>query len=164
MCELRGKPVTHVFVTHHHNDHVGGLGPYVARGAVVVVGAGLEEALRRQLPDSLRARVTFEAVRARRTFGDGESRVDAIPVPNEHADGNVAYHVPAARALLQGDLFYIPERGAVPPAFPVTTAMMHALRDAGVSVEQVIGVHGRMGTWAEVEQSARRRAKPPRGP
>ncbi|GIT34798.1 MAG: hypothetical protein Ct9H300mP4_11170 [Gammaproteobacteria bacterium] len=32
-----GKPVTHLIVSHHHNDHGGGIRPYVASGATLVV-------------------------------------------------------------------------------------------------------------------------------
>ena len=151
-----GRAVRRVFVTHHHADHVGGLAPYVARGAIVVVGAGLEEAVRRLLADALRSRVRFESVTSRRSFGSGASRVDALPVPNAHADGNVAYFVPAEGVLFQGDLFYIPERGAVPPAFAVTDDLARVTDAAGLRVRQVIGVHGRTGTWKEVEESRRR--------
>lgn len=151
-----GKPITHVFVTHHHSDHVGGLGPYVARGATIVVGAGHDEGVRRQiLPDSLRAKALFETVSARSSFGTGASRVEAIPVPNEHVDGNVAYFVPEARVLFQGDLFYIPERGAIPKQFPVADALARVLRANGIVPEYVVGVHGRTGTWTEFEAAMR---------
>ena len=84
----------------------------------------------------------------------------AIPVPNTHAEGNVAYWMPASRTLFQGDLFYIPERGAVPGAFPVTDSLAAAARAHGIRPALVIGVHGRSGTWAEVEESIRLRPRP----
>ena len=31
-----GKPVTHLIVSHHHNDHGGGIRPYVANGTTLV--------------------------------------------------------------------------------------------------------------------------------
>ncbi|HEV2733899.1 MAG TPA: MBL fold metallo-hydrolase [Longimicrobiaceae bacterium] len=150
-----GKPVRRVLVTHHHSDHVAGLGPYVAAGATLVVGAGMEEAVRRQLPDSLRAAARFQGVAERASFGTGAVRVDVYAVPNTHADGNLAFYLPAARVLFQGDLFYVPERGPVPPAFPVTEALAKVIRERGLAVETVVGVHGRTGTMAEVRESLR---------
>ncbi len=149
------KPVKRVLVTHHHSDHVAGLAPYVAAGATVVVGAGIEEAVRRQLPDSLRAAARFQGVADRASFGAGAARVDVYAVANTHADGNLAFHLPAARILFQGDLFYVPERGPVPPAFPVTEALAKTVRDRGLAVETVVGVHGRTGTTAEMRESLR---------
>lgn len=150
-----GKPVTQVFITHHHADHVGGLAPYIARGAELVAAAGIEEGIRRQLPDSLARRARFAGVAGRRAFGGGATRIEAIPVPNTHVEGNVAYYLPAARVLFQGDLFYIPERGPVPPAFPVTAALARVVRGCGLDAETVVGVHGRTGSWSEVETSLR---------
>jgi glyoxylase-like metal-dependent hydrolase (beta-lactamase superfamily II) len=101
----------------------------------------------------VRARATFDVVTARRAVG----RVEAFPVPNAHADGTVAYwHAPSG-VPFQGDLFYIPERGEVPPAFPVTDALERAVRAQGLAVSSVVGMHGRTGTWAEVRASLDRR-------
>jgi glyoxylase-like metal-dependent hydrolase (beta-lactamase superfamily II) len=154
-----GLPVRTVFVSHHHADHVGGLAPYVSAGATLVVGPGVEDAVRRQLPDSLRGRARFETVDSARSFGEGAARIDAFVVPNTHADGNLAVYVPAAGVLFQGDLFYIPERGDVPPAFPVTEALERALMARGIRPAQIVGVHGRTGTWEELRLSLRRRAE-----
>lgn len=52
----------------------------------------------------------------------------------------------------------IPERGDVPPAFPVTEDIARVVRQRGLRVSQIVGVHGRTGTWAELETSLRRRA------
>ena len=152
-----GRKVLRVLVTHHHSDHVAGLAPYVAAGATLVTGAGIEEGVRRQLPDSLRAAARFQGVAERASFGTGAGRVDVYAVPNTHADGNLAFHLPAARVLFQGDLFYVPERGPVPPAFPVTEALARVVRERGLAVETVVGVHGRTGTMAEMRESLAKR-------
>ncbi|MEX1366912.1 MAG: MBL fold metallo-hydrolase, partial [Nannocystaceae bacterium] len=36
-----GSPVTHLFQSHHHQDHAGGIRSFVADGATIVVGAGV---------------------------------------------------------------------------------------------------------------------------
>ena len=156
-----GKPVSHVMVSHHHNDHVGGLGPYVARGATIIVGAGLEEAVRRQLPDSLRASVQFMPVTHAQVIGSGASRIVAYPVPNGHADFNTAYYLPATRVLFQGDLFFLPEVGPVPTAFSVTESLASVVNAARLRVDHVVGVHGRSGTWADVVESLTKRQRDP---
>ena len=156
-----GKPVTHVFVSHHHSDHVGGLGPYVARGAKVVTSAFIEEGVRRQLPDSLRARAQFITLNGSQTFGTGASRIVTYLVDNGHAAGNTAYYMPAHRVLFQGDLFFLPEVGPVTSAFSVTEELARVVEGAKLRVDQVVGVHGRTGTWADVRTSLELRKKDP---
>ncbi|MBA3889091.1 MAG: MBL fold metallo-hydrolase [Gemmatimonadaceae bacterium] len=148
-----GKPVTHVMITHHHSDHVGGLGPYVARGARVVVHRGLGEAIRQQLPDSLRGVAQIIPAVAGWRLGNGTSRIVALPVPNEHADGNIAWWMPGSGVLVQGDLLYVPERGPVPAAFPVTAALQRALDDARISPRLIVGIHGRTATPSDLAES-----------
>jgi glyoxylase-like metal-dependent hydrolase (beta-lactamase superfamily II) len=150
-----GKPVVRVMVTHHHGDHVAGLRTYVMQGAELVVGTGVDGALRGLFADSVRARARFRVVDAAQTFGTGASAVQAVPVPNAHSAGNLAFFLPASGILFQGDLFYIPERGPVPAAFPVTADLARAVRAHGLRVRQVVGVHGRTGTWADLQQSLR---------
>jgi len=146
------RPVSHVLITHHHSDHVAGLAPYVLRGATLVVGAGLTEGVRRQLPDSLQQRARFVEIDVAMTIPQ-TGGVRAIPVLNGHAQGNLAYLVPAHGILFQGDMFSIPERGRVPPAFSVTEGLYNAVSTAGAEVRLVVSVHGRSGTWAEVVES-----------
>lgn len=150
--------VTRVLITHHHVDHSGGLAPYVAEGATVVCGAGVDEFLRGRLPEAQRAAARFEVVTSSRTFGSGTNRIEAHPVPNEHADGSVAYYLPGSRVLLQGDLFYVPERGPVPAAFSVTSDLAHVPAARQLGVATIIGVHGRQGTMAKLRESLVRRS------
>jgi flavorubredoxin len=89
---------------------VGGAGAYAAAGAVIAVGAGLSEAVRRQLPEAVRADAQFEEATSPASYGMGATRIDVYPVPNEHADGSIMSFLPGSGTLFQGDLFYIPER------------------------------------------------------
>ena len=146
--------VTRVLVSHHHADHTGGLAPYVAAGAVVVCGPAVDEYLRARLPEEHRAAARFEVVSSPRTFAAGSRRIEAHPVPNEHADGSVAFYLPAGGGvLLQGDLFYVPDRGPVPPAFGVTADLARVVDARRLNVRTVIGVHGRQASMAELRAS-----------
>ncbi len=131
---LIGKRVSHVFVTHHHGDHTGGLGPFIAAGATIVAGRDADVAIRRQLGAAAEG-ARFDIVTERRTI----EGVDVIPVASAHASTMLVFVVNGI--AFQGDLFYAPERGPVPPQFPVARELQNALR--GLDVNTVAGVHGR---------------------
>jgi glyoxylase-like metal-dependent hydrolase (beta-lactamase superfamily II) len=150
-----GKAVRTVFLTHHHNDHVGGVGAYVARGATVVTAPGTDAGVRRQLADSLARRAHFEVVSDARTFGTGAGAVAAYALPTGHARGGLMMYLPASGVLFQGDLFYVPERGPVPPAFPVAETLSAAIRARGITPTLIVGVHGRSGTPEQLAESIR---------
>ena len=158
-AQFGDKPVGFVLVTHHHSDHVGGLAPYLARGARVIGGRPVIDRLRRGLADSLRAKARFQEITQATVIGYGPNRIVAIPVPNEHAQGSVAYHLRGPRILLQGDLFYIPDRGPVPPAFAVTADLERIIQAQRLEVAHIVGVHGRSGTYEELQTSLRRRSQ-----
>jgi len=145
------KPVRAVLVTHHHGDHVGGIPTFAAEGASLIVGEGVDAALRRQFEALADAEI--EVATGRRTLGSGAQRIEILPVENDHSRGNLAFYLPSLRLLFQGDLFYTPDRGPVPPALAVSEPLARAIADAGIEVETVVGVHGRPVTWAEFEAS-----------
>lgn len=159
---LPGKRVRTVVVTHHHGDHVGGIDAFVAEGATIVTGVGVGVALHRQLPDSLGRRLRLIEVADHLRLGSGAQALDVYAVPNEHADGTLIAHQRANGILAQGDLFYLAERGPVPAAFPVTVALRRAVRQRGLRVTTVVGVHGRTGTLVEMDSAiALAAARPP---
>jgi glyoxylase-like metal-dependent hydrolase (beta-lactamase superfamily II) len=129
---LPGKRVSHVFVTHHHGDHTAGLATFIANGATIVAGRDADVAIRRQLNIESAA---FELVTERRTIAG----VDVIPVNSAHASTMLVFVVNGV--VFQGDLFYVPERGNVPPQFMVVRELQHAIR--GLRVDTIAGVHGR---------------------
>ncbi|HZF94100.1 MAG TPA: MBL fold metallo-hydrolase [Allosphingosinicella sp.] len=149
-----GKPVRYVLSTHHHGDHNGGLAAWAEAGATIVGGAGARVAIERQL----RARgytgaAAIEEVTGRRSFGDG--RIVAYAFPTSHAESHLVAHVPAHRILFQGDLFSLAARGAPPPAFPIVSELRDRIAALGLEVESIVGVHGRIATRAEYEESLR---------
>jgi glyoxylase-like metal-dependent hydrolase (beta-lactamase superfamily II) len=156
---LPGKPVRFVFVTHHHGDHTGGLSTWAAQGATVIVAKGARTAIERQLSARRYAgRVMIEEVADRRTFGEGAVRLVAHAASSSHNMANLLIHLPVPRLLFQGDFFYVPERGPVPPPFPIVGELRRIVEERGLAADRIIGVHGRIGTREELQAfgSARR--------
>jgi glyoxylase-like metal-dependent hydrolase (beta-lactamase superfamily II) len=152
-----GKPVRYVVVTHAHGDHTGGLKPWVDAGAVILVAEGAAIAVRRQLASRGVTRpVTIEEVGGRRTLGAGAGKVDLYPFDNAHARSSLMAHLPGPRLLFHGDMLYVPERGGVPPAFPITREFLENVQRRRLLVEWFVGVHGRPATIAEARASVRR--------
>jgi glyoxylase-like metal-dependent hydrolase (beta-lactamase superfamily II) len=160
LAEFRpGRKVTHVLVTHHHGDHIGGLAVWAAAGATIVVAKGATIAIERQLKASgFTGKARIEEVESRLTLGDGPSRIDAYAFASSHAEAHLLMHLPGPRILFQGDLFYLPERGPVPVAFDVVEELSERIEGLGLPVTLIVGVHGRPATLAQMHESLARRA------
>jgi glyoxylase-like metal-dependent hydrolase (beta-lactamase superfamily II) len=66
-------------------------------------------------------------------------------------------HLPGSRILFQGDLFYLPERGDPPPAFPVVRELRQLMQRHRLEADLIVGVHGRPATPRQMLESLRRR-------
>lgn len=154
-----GLPIAYVVLSHGHRDHTAGLPAYVESGTQVIVGAGGRAALARQHGEALAARAV-ELTEAEREIDMGERRLRLFPLPSSHARDMLVVHDAAAEALYQGDLFYLPEQGPVPPAFEVSEELSRLIETRALKLQQIVGIHGRSGGPAELAHSLalRRRA------
>ena len=110
-----GRRIAHVVASHTHFDHIAGLPAYLEAGTTVLAGKGGGIALRRQfasLPDSV-----IEEVAAPRTLDLGGATVVIYPLASSHAAEMLVSYAPASHTVFQGDLFYLPEAGAIPATF-----------------------------------------------
>jgi len=144
------KSVSHVIVTHHHRDHVGGLRRFVRAGATIVVGeesaeffAGTFRASRTVEPDALSASpvaANIQAVTLGTPVGltDTNRPVVVHRINQGHAaDFSVAY-LPTQRVLFNSDL-YSPNL----PANPVYGLQLkQAVEGLGLTVDTMAGGHG----------------------
>lgn len=147
-----GRAITHVVISHVHGDHVAGLPAHA--DAEVLVGAGGVAALRRQLGDRLPARV--REVTHAETLELGDRRIRVLPLASDHAATMLVGFDPASGTLFQGDLFYIPERGAVPVAFSTGRELATLIDSNELDVRTIVGVHGRSGTPADLRGAVAR--------
>jgi glyoxylase-like metal-dependent hydrolase (beta-lactamase superfamily II) len=163
-----GKPVRYVTFSHHHDDHGGGLRPYIAEGVTIVTTptnkafvehvAGAKHTLRPDvLSRSPRAPV-IETFTKKRVFTDGDMTVELHDIgPTSHVDEIVMAYLPKEKLIFQGDLVILPNRGQPGPANSLTAEFAKAIERLGLDVQTIAGVHGRVGTLADLREAVARR-------
>jgi glyoxylase-like metal-dependent hydrolase (beta-lactamase superfamily II) len=161
---LPERPIRWVMVTHHHSDHIGGLRAYVARGVTLLVPPGSEEYLRAvaSAPQTILSDALSRAprepiirtVRGTLALGSGEREVRVIDVgPSSHVEPMLMAYLPAHQILFQGDLLKVFEHGAVPPGIDVNVDLDRYIREHGLEVRTIAGVHGRLGTMDDLREA-----------
>jgi hydroxyacylglutathione hydrolase len=117
----KGWKLTHILVTHHHDDHVGGIAPLKERWQALVVG---------NAHDAARIPGLDRQVEPGGVFDFAGHRAEIIDTPG-HTVGHIAWHFPADRLLFAGDTLFALGCGRV---FEGTHAQMWA------SLEKLAGL------------------------
>ena len=151
-----GKPVRYVVVTHHHDDHSGGLRSYVANDVTVVTTPANQKYFERMAAstftlnpdDQTRAprKPSFEFVQGgRRVFTDGTQTLEIIDIgPSPHAEEMLVAYLPKEKLIFQGDLVNLPNSGKFMPS-TVNDTTLHFfdwVTKSGLPVARVAAVHG----------------------
>lgn len=159
-----GKPIKYIAVTHHHDDHAGGIRTYIAEGATLI-GLPGEKAFFEKVsksrftidPDSLMLNpqpLKFDVIKdGKRSITDGEVRVELIDIgPGGHTDEMLVAYLPAEKLIFQGDLVNRPGNGDPATINDSTVHFYEWLTKSGLAVERVIGVHGPPSTMEELRK------------
>lgn len=91
--DARGWTLSHVLLTHHHWDHVDGLGDILAKHPAKVIGAAA---------DAHRLPALDSQVRDGDSFEFGGETVHVMDVSG-HTVGHIAFHMPASAVLFTAD-------------------------------------------------------------
>lgn len=167
-ARVPGKPIRYVMMTHHHNDHSGGIRAYAAEGATVIAHASIvpfvQDVLTRPKtirPDALAlvqakagssaaANVPIEGLSAMKEYTDGRRVVQVHPIPNPHADGMLAAYLPAERIIFVSDIYSPAPGGKVDPSNANARAFYAAVTKLGLDVDRVVAGHGVVGLFRDL--------------
>lgn len=161
------KPIKYVVVTHHHDDHSGGLRSYIAEGVSVVTTpanqtyfetmAGGNFSINRDDQTQKKRKPVFEFVRdKKRVFTDGSRTVEIIDIgPSPHATEMLIAYLPKEKLAFQGDLVNLPANGKYAPT-TVNSSTVHffeAVKRLGLDVDRVAAVHGPITTMDDLRKA-----------
>ena len=163
---MPGKPIKYAAVTHHHDDHAGGVRTYIAEGATIITTPALRSFFTRVAearnftlqPDALarnpRPLVLETLQNGKRVFTDGTQTVELYDIGSgPHMDEMIVAYLPNEKIIFQGDLLNRPEDGHVAPGNATTAHFADWLKKSGLAVERIVGVHGPVATPEQLQQA-----------
>ncbi len=163
-----GVAVSHLILTHHHFDHMGGIRTYAAAGVTIVTSelnsSYVEEALTSThtlVPDELAKaaspewRIEEVPADAELSLGEGGRSVKTRHVPTVHSEDMLVIYLPDVRLLFESDIYIAP--GVFPPHQPLPAPFgdwAQELRDGLATLEWKIdwiaGGHGGVAPFTDL--------------
>jgi glyoxylase-like metal-dependent hydrolase (beta-lactamase superfamily II) len=134
------KPIRYVALTHHHDDHAGGVKALVDSGATVVTTE-----VTRQVVDRIVPGASVRVVRGSTTIADSTMEVQLIDVgDNPHVDGMLVAWLPRQRLLYAADLWEPQAERFFPSAarVPVMRWFARWLETSGLQPNLIYAIHG----------------------
>jgi glyoxylase-like metal-dependent hydrolase (beta-lactamase superfamily II) len=162
---LPGKPIKYVSVTHHHDDHAGGLRRYIAEGATVIAAPGerafFDKVAKSKFtidPDALTRDpqpLKIEVIEGgKRVLTDGSTTVEILDIGSgPHTEEMLVAYLPNEKILFQGDLINRPANGDYPIANDTSAHFLGWVESSKLAVDKIIPVHGTVTTMEELRKA-----------
>jgi cyclase len=164
--EVTGLPITHLFITHHHPDHVQGIQYFLPTN--VICHPACREEIVRNGPDAhkkwgklrphfapditgIRICIPDQTLDGKLTFYLGSRRVEVMHLGAAHTYGDLLVYLPEEKVLFAGDLMF----------YKVAPWVIHgclggwlkvADRMLALGAETIVPGHGPIGGKAELAE------------
>ena len=133
------KPITEVYITHAHGDHIGGLLPYVKNNATILADKYSIEVIKTY--PKFQADIehfNFVAI----SNNDIKNEVKYFVPKNPHTLGQSFVYFTSSKVIYQGDFLEIPADNTKPNYTPETTLnFIEFIKNQKLSVNRIIGHH-----------------------
>lgn len=161
------KPIKYIVITHHHDDHSGGLRSYIAEDIRVVTTPANQNYFEKMAAGNFtinrddqtknRKKPVFEFVRdKKRVFSDGKQTVEIIDIgPSPHANEMLIVYLPKEKLVFQGDLVNLPNSGKYMPTTVIETTVhfFDSIKRLGLDVDRITAVHGPTTTLDDLRKA-----------
>jgi len=145
-----GKPISHLILTHHHDDHISGMRPFLEKELTVMTGISAIRYIPGQTVEP-----PFKVMRVFNTVTriEGARPIEIIRLPdgNPKADDFLVVYLPEEKILYTTAFIYPVPEAVFPPAESVELSIyfVNWLDSSGLDVEQIYNVHGmaRVEDW-----------------
>jgi glyoxylase-like metal-dependent hydrolase (beta-lactamase superfamily II) len=162
--KVPGKPFQTLVLTHHHDDHTGGMAAFVAAGAKIVTVAdntayfekmaSAVDTLTPGGPAPNTKKPDFDLLDGKRVFSDANHVVEVYDIgPSPHVKHMFLVYLPKEKLIFQADQLFKPQVGPIPAASDETRHFAEVLDKLGLKPERIAAVHGEVATMADLKAS-----------
>ncbi|RYU82854.1 MBL fold metallo-hydrolase [Hymenobacter persicinus] len=144
------KPIRYFVAGHYHPHYLGGVRPFVQRGATILTTAAdelyvqyLAAAPHTLRPDSLQLHprpLRTEEIQGVKTIAEGgfEMQIHHIGAQSAHTSDYLIYYFPTEKLLFEDDLAWIPQKGEVRKASARQAGLYQAIQDRKLAVDTLV--------------------------
>lgn len=144
------KPIKYFVFGHYHPHYLGGIRPFISRGAKIIASKADQEyvnyiasAPHSLNPDNLHLQpkpVLFEEIKDSLTITDTkfEMKIYFIGKKSEHTNDYLIYYFPSEKLLFQDDLVWISKEGEIKKASGRQAGLYNAVKELGLDIKTII--------------------------
>jgi hypothetical protein len=144
------KPIKYFVFGHYHPHYLGGMRPFIHKGATILSVKSNEEYVKYLTtaphtlnPDSLQVQpkpLQIQEIKDSLTITDGEfeMKIYFIGIKSDHTNDFLIYYFPTEKLLFQDDLVWIAKEGEIKKAGGRQAGLYKAVKELGLDIKTIV--------------------------